>query len=568
MADNFNLINFKRGSLADLQALNTAANRDKIEIGTFYLTIDEGASAPESARLFIGREVDGTKKVVPVNQGIIKVDNVQALEQNSVAGNFQPGDFAYVENGNILAIRSNNSWIQINSQAADVYLSSLALGVNDNNGSGTATVTTTGTMANSGSHPQDAFTITGAGTAHVSGNGKAVTITGDEYTLAAGAVAGNAVTVGLNSTGHSNNNGGSFGLTGAGSITLSKDGDNIVITGSDAKAQTVTGSAETQGFGIVVGNSDTSSSQKGTIDPIITLGTHTGTGDQIHFANGIANLPVYTKAEVDTIKNTMNAMVYRGTLGGQDADFVSTAAITNPAVGDTFRVLTQQTGLPIKDGNTIENEGIAKPGDLVILLGTEENGVITSGLYYDIIPAGDEFDTQYAVLSKTKGIGIQQKASGGNSEIGSIVLVDGNKISVSESGTTAKELTINHNTATVTTAAETTNPTIVQTDGASQDFVVVTSIEDDGYGHLSSVNTRTITVKDTNANLTSVVDTTAAGTGNAAGKEATITTTVNMQKSNLSTMTKAGSFKIESDNLQVSVPADGEVKLNLVWGSF
>ena len=103
MADNFNLINFKRGTLASLQALTSA----QIEEGTFYLTLEEGSGAPESARLFIGRNIDGTKKVVPVNQGIVTVTNVEDL--NTLAGNFQAGDFAYVSNGNILAVRSRNS---------------------------------------------------------------------------------------------------------------------------------------------------------------------------------------------------------------------------------------------------------------------------------------------------------------------------------------------------------------------------------------------------------------------------------------------------------------------------
>ena len=566
MADNFNLINFKRGTLAALQSLNTAANRSQIEEGTFYLTLEEGNNAPESARLFIGRNIDGTKKIVPVNQGIITVADTTAL--NNLTGNFQTRDFAYVESGNILAVKSGTGWIQINASPDDNYLTELTNSVSDDS-NGTATVALAATMSANGETPGDSFTITGDGGITVSGTGKAVTITGDEYELAAGAVSSNQLTVGLSSDAHPNNGAGSFDLKGAGGVTLTNTNGVIQIESADTKAETVVTSNETNGFGIAIDNDDGTSATKGVIDPIIQLGDHTGAGDGYHFANGIANLPVYTKAEVDAIKNTMNAMVYRGTIGTSTADFANTLAITQPAVGDTFRVMADMTGLTVKQSDgTLANNGTAHEGDLLILLGTETNGVITSGLYYDIIPAGDEFDTQYAVISKTKGIGIEEHNSSGDTEIGSLVLADGNKISVSESGTTAKQLTINHNTATVTTAAEASNPTIAQTEGSPLTFAVVTSITDDGYGHLSSVNTRTITVTDTNAEITSLADTVTAGTGNAANKEATVTTAVSVTPSDSVAYSKSDSFTIKSDNLEVTVPQDSDVKLNFVWGSF
>ena len=105
MANNESLIQFKRGTLAKLQSLTS----EQIEEGCFYLTQD---TDQDSARLFIGRafEEDGTtvNKVVPVNQGIIKVATTNDLKNDTVDGKFKPGDFAYVETGNILAIRSNN----------------------------------------------------------------------------------------------------------------------------------------------------------------------------------------------------------------------------------------------------------------------------------------------------------------------------------------------------------------------------------------------------------------------------------------------------------------------------
>lgn len=574
MADNFNLIKFKRGSLANLQSLNTAANRDQIEIGAFYLTIDEGTNAPESARLFIGREVDGVKKVVPVNQGIIKVDTVEALENNSVAGNFQTGDFAYVESGNILAVRQQNRWVQINN-VTDHYLNSLGLAVTTS-GDGVS-VTTTGTVNGVGT-PSDSFTMVGAGGISVTGSGKAVTITGDEYELAAGNVSNNAVTIGLSSDNNPNNGAGSFDLEGGTNITLSKDGDSIIITGTDHKASTVTGSNETQGFGIVVGNTDTTSTTKGTIDPLISYltsedGQSTNT---VHFANGTAALPVYSKDVIDSLMRGLNAMTYRGTVGATGSFAQSASAIGGSglevSVGDTFLLQGNKDTtytVTIKSGETTTT-ATAYGGDLLVAnsIGTpaeDANGHIsTSNLYFDVVPSGDEKDTTYTLASITNGL--QLNASTGGA-VGSLVVngSSADKIAVVESGTTAKVLTVKHAEITTTTAAESTNPTIVQQDGNSQEFDVVTSLTDDGYGHITNVNTRTITVKDTNATLNSVVDTVAA-----ANNVATVTTAVNMTKSSGTGMTQSGSFKLGSDNLTISRDATdtSKVMANFVWESF
>lgn len=96
-----NLIQFKRGSLSNLETL---ISQKKGIDGTFYLTIDDDASGSNnpsrSSRLFVGR-ADGS--IVPVNQGIITVTNVTDLT-NGINGKWHAGDYAYVTTGNILAI--------------------------------------------------------------------------------------------------------------------------------------------------------------------------------------------------------------------------------------------------------------------------------------------------------------------------------------------------------------------------------------------------------------------------------------------------------------------------------
>ena len=96
-----NLIQFKRGTMQALEALMT--NKSGID-GTFYLTIDDDATGTnnpsKSSRLFVGR-ADGS--IVPVNQGIITVSNINQLT-DGITGKWHAGDYAYVTGSNILAI--------------------------------------------------------------------------------------------------------------------------------------------------------------------------------------------------------------------------------------------------------------------------------------------------------------------------------------------------------------------------------------------------------------------------------------------------------------------------------
>lgn len=124
----FNLINFKKGTLA---GLNTLKTNNGIEEGTFYLTIDENK---ETSRLFIGT---GTSTALPVNSNIVTVTNRSELNSTLLATPFNDGDFAYVTSENILAVKIGNQWQQINTPptAQDYkYLSSADFNITTANG--------------------------------------------------------------------------------------------------------------------------------------------------------------------------------------------------------------------------------------------------------------------------------------------------------------------------------------------------------------------------------------------------------------------------------------------------
>lgn len=423
------------------------------------------------------------------------------------------------------------------------------------------------------------ITMTGANGVAVSSSGRDITVTGTAYELHSPAVVADSNTASIKIQKKTTASGSLADVSSiaisagpSGNVSITGTADNIVIDAVDSTVDTMTGSAESTGFGFVAHNTDGTSSTKGTIDPVITALNSDGTAATgVHFVNGTAALQVYTKAAVDDKFKLANAMKYRGTVGNSSATFATLAAVTNPQIGDTFKVAGDLSGVPIAGNGT----GTAKVGDLLIANGTEDSsGNITSAsLYYEIISIDEDTDTTYSIIdaddANGKGIAVHASTDPSGTNIGSIKLANGTLTTVSSSGTTDKVLTVNHATITTSTAAETTNPTITQSDGASQAFAVVTSLTNDGKGHITSVNTRTITVKDTNSSLTSVEDTVTAGTGADAGKKATITTTVNMASAEHGNMSQHGDVELVSDNLSITTPAvaanaNPQVKVNFV----
>lgn len=595
MADNFNLINFKRGTLADLQALNLEQNRDKIEIGTFYLTIDEGSNAPESTRLFIGREVpSGTgtiKKIVPVNQGIVKVDDKNALVNNTLQGNFQAGDFAYVDNGNIFAIYDGKEWKQINSVGADTYISDLLTSVNvtDN----VATISQTGSYnenrADANFAGMKVAAENGLTLSKTAGEGSGkpdtLVIHGDEYTISKGNVNSNEVAVSLSSTQNKNS---SFTIKGGNNVTLTTPADGadagkLVINAAKPIEVTdlnISNKADKgNGFTVeILQNNESGNAVSEDFDPQIAIGTH----DPIHFVNGVATLDVYTKDELNTALQGLNAMRYCGTVGAGGSAGSTVAALQNVKLGDTFKVVEEGLVLPSANSATGKAE-VLKVGDVVIASGgTESNqtdlatgGILNGTILYTVIPSGDETDTHYKFTGATHGINLQPTP--GDETTGSFALVQGSQISLTDGGSenggvANKTVTVAH--GTITREADVTNKDPQEMayntmlDAAKLSVPVITDITLDN-GHVKKWTITNYDVVDTNADLDSV-----SYTATASNNAATVTNTVGLKQNFTgakdAAQTKAGSFVLSSENLAVTAPAGDkpEVKLNFVWGSF
>ena len=574
----FNLINFKKGTLA---GLNTLKTRNEIEEGTFYLTIDTNK---DTSRLYIGT---GANTALPVNSNITTVTNKEDLT-SSHAAPFNDGDFAYVTNGNILAVKIGDAWKQINTPPTEddyKYLESVTYNLSVTNG--VATIQWDGYRSDK-DHVQGAFKVTGSNGITVSTtDGTApdvdlLTISGDPATLSASAPtqAQQSTTISLSSTGNSAS--GSVVLAAGNNVQLTGTQDNITITATDTvnaslaiTAGSGTGANQsTNGFTVAV--TDTNDTVRGDIDPLITvLSNEAGTTTETyHFVNGTAALPVYTKDEINRRLNALDGMKYRGSVGS-GGTYTSLSQITSPAVGDTFKLSSDIENIPVA-GNTTAN---AKAGDLLIANSSatpaETGGVITSGLYFDIIPSGNDIQ-EYGFTQQEHGINLYDKAA--EEAIGGIKLAAGTEMAVSDtwdSATHQQTITVNHATiSSATNGKPTTGTAQNQEMGTAITINAVTGLTTEN-GHVTGVAVTPYVLKDTNLTLTSISSSaTAPATGNNVGKLATVSTALAGQDGNNDPLNlTAAAVNFASDNLQVTAAAgtggaNDQVKMNFVWGQF
>ena len=339
MAEN---VLFKRGLQKDVPVTSGAA------YGTFYLTTD-------THRLYCGNSTGGADLL---SQAVITVDCVtQTPDKNSLED--QPkseGQFYYVKESNILAVYTGGSYVQINPDTKLVGAQfaygngstpgvvTVAMEFSQTSASG-AKVTDITSTTNIGFQAADNISLTTADSTDSKNNKiKVLKFTGQKLALDA---TNKAIKLGNES----------IKFVGAGHATVTADASKGTITiGTDRIPDIhVTGGsmhvapgsdADKTGFEISAALSRSESAgdadvDKAVLDPIIKYGASGALSE--HFKNGAATLSVYSKSEVDTAitkaKEAMNAMTYKGTVGGTTNDHgtAGTALPTSDvSVGDTY----------------------------------------------------------------------------------------------------------------------------------------------------------------------------------------------------------------------------------------
>lgn len=582
MAEN---VLFKRGLQKDVPVTSGAA------YGTFYLTTD-------THRLYCGNRAGGADLL---SQAVIMVDCVSKTSgKNSLED--QPkseGQFYYVKESNILAVYTGNGYVQINpdtklagarfaygsGQTSDIV--TVAMAFSQTSAGGTKVDDIDSTL-NIGFQAADNISLTTADSTDSSGKAiKLLKFTGKKLTLDA---ENKAIKLGNES----------IKFVGAGHATVSADASkgtitigtdripDIHVTGGSIKVAPGSDANKT-GFEISAALSRSESAgdadiRKASLDPIIKYGG-SGTLSE-HFKNGTATLSVYSKSEVDTAitkaKEAMNAMTYKGTVGGTDNDH-GTAGIALPtkdvAVGDTYIAYT-----PITIGDTIY-----PLGTMIIATssytGTDANGagevngkIPTANIVWSAVKTTDT-DTNYRLNAITNGIDLEGiKIGGANDTAGRLVIDAGNDMVVSSQATEAgnegkkykvQTITVKHQDFTTATGANTTTANVTQGFNSDLTFTVFdpTTLTVDN-GHITRLLTKTVTVKDSNVKKVDVgasTKTVANGTG------VTVKTTVTTGAGNAE-ISKEANLALTSTSLEIakvgSADKTGEVSINLVWGTF
>lgn len=588
------LIGFKVGLQSTVDTMlsqGTAANADH---GCFYLTKD-------AHRLYVGNE-DGSLSAV--NEGIEWIEqwsDLQAIATtaaSAVSGaKYLTGRFYYVQERNVLCVYNGSKWIQLNENSNTLVQSNTytITAAND-----TATITNT-IRDDDGGEFTDSFTVTGANGIKITSSGKAITLTGDTYTLSSNQ-SGNNVQIKLDSS--ETNNDSMVTLVKGANVTLTKaaDSNNVTIAAKDTTntSAAITTQANTAGFTFTVTDSD-GQDVTATTDPkiaIYTTPTPTGTTtNSVSFMNGTATLDVYSRSAIDSKLQAVNAMTYKGTVGPTGTGAASITYANNAtsildsngqpvgvSIGDTF--LTTQAG-------TYNNISY-KPNSLFIARSTDgteraDGTIDPSKLIFDVVAEQWFPDTTYSLVAITSGIALQDKNGG---HFGSLVVTAGdnnNWIQVSEGGTTGatsamgdnKVLTITHKDVTRTDGEDTTITTsTTQNPVASMTIPAVTKIVTDSKGHITSVKTKNYVLTDTNATLKEMTTSTSAYKDTTNGYSAgVIGTQTVLKQSDGTEVSKSAAVVVSSSSLSITDEdtrpttqggsiTPGGLKIEMLWGEF
>lgn len=537
-----NAVKFKLGTQASLNTLK--ASQKGWEVGTFYLTSD-------SSRLYIGQ----ADELALLNKSVEIYDNLNALKAK---GKSYEGDIAYCVDENVLAYYNGTTWAQINPDddtiltALTQVVSSVDKGVK---------ITTGGTNNDPKKTITGAdVTITGAKGAQVAmANNKAITITGDTYTLNAQEHATNDIDLVL---GSALQNDSTVHIKGGDNVTITKtaDSNGIQIAAKDTKLNDISlglgDNGELQVGATDTGNTNVLKKQK---LGYFVDGSYYGIGSDTKQVD----LPVYSKEEVDNLFKKLDGMTYRGTIGTSGTTFTMDASFnvlksgtaTEIHIGDMF--LVQGGSLTYVTGKT------AKTGDMLIATAkdgkSETNGVLAIGdVEWTYVPAGDDADIDTTYIFKASGTtdSMTITSSNGGGTVGKIAFTEGDGIvieSTDNGGTSPNQLSVNIKHGTYDTAKTTDNKSL--TNGGT--FDVIDSITYDN-GHISGINTKTIQTveykpgpdsasKDAGANSVTVKHTLSAG-GNLVSDD-------------------NAKMVLSSDTLKLTASGN-TVTADLVWGSF
>ena len=430
---------FKRGLHDNLMALKNQSGG--IVDGAFYLTED-------THRLYAGIDAGSGTQLVDLNQYILIVNRVADL--SDPANRVEPGDFAYIKEGNILAVYRDDDeytgWRQINA-FEDNYVNKIETSnkhyIFDAQGQVISsevdeTLATIATEDEEGNILANSFKFVGTFGTEVKVTQTAddeypvIEISGCKYDLKStltGEEGNKVFTIQLDSNKDDIVPDTNLTLAEGANVTFTevKTGDKTTgITISAKDTMLVDNQNEESGvtsvhtFAVVEPENE-EDGPTGAVEVTIvdTEGnkaiarTANNTffydiGDSGLSVNNQGVLPVYTKDQIDKMVSRLNAMVYKGTVGAGGT--VLTLPTEKVQYGDTYMVKTSFTFTDVTDNNEVKEANI---GDLFVATGTEwtaedddstvENIGTLKTVIWTYIPSGNDaqHDTQYHAIVNT-----------------------------------------------------------------------------------------------------------------------------------------------------------------------
>lgn len=397
--------------------------------------------------------------------------------------------------------------------------------VNSTVSGGVATVKTSGTGA-----AGDGFTITGAGSVAISGGADSITITGTntKYDLTSPAnetkvhlvgndnsndavefTAGKQIVVSGADAGKINIAHDEVPTTHTNNTTASPVADNATFTAINsittdnghltgyttqtyklptrAKYEVTTLTAGNDGkltVGIKDANSGATHSKTTDATFFYTVGKSDAAKKTIY---NQGDLDVYTSGEIDAKLKAVNAMVYKGTVGGTSATYTSLPT-TSVSIGDTYK---------IAKAGTYGGQAGCEVGDIFIASiksGATENAngfIASDDLVWTYIPSGDDYDAQFSFTTIAAGNKIKLTEDGANKDKGYIAFTttadDGLEITTTASGSNNENATVKIEHKDYTT---TDNPVTATQSVAGGTFTAITGITADK-GHVTNYTTTT-----------------------------------------------------------------------------
>lgn len=537
--------------------------------GAFYLTTD-------THRLYVGNS-SGTCDLL--SQAVVTVANVAALSTYPKV----EGQFYYAISENVLCTVSGNQYIQINP---DTYTTATKVVVGTVVGGNGAKITIGLESSDSSKdiYSNDAgnisATFTGAGdayitpTASVDEGAGSIEVYSSPYTLdGSAAISSGQKTWSLKKTAKDGTvtSAGDIKIEAGSNISLSETNGIVTITGAAASDISVLKrdslqieNSSTAGFDVTITDASNASTIDN-LDPIVKVGNDNATNkalsgaQQIHFINGISDLPVYTMKQVDDLFKVANAMTYRGTVATKAA--LDAETVHN---GDTWLASADIVQLN------------AKKGDLIIAQGNEGDGGTISSPTWQVVESGNDIDTQYAFKPYPDNIPgiVLYETTGNEGDTGSLeikIAAGDNWLDVRNTGSEGanQKAVFEHKTLANSAAAseDSTKDVTVSNGGIAlkDTFTAVTSLVADAAGHITGWKTSEFTVSDTilsNINSSLTITPTTIDTN-----DAKITIGLTVADTSETKVTKSAEVNFRSSSIKFSASSNN-ITADLVWGTF